>query len=712
MATAKSPSTSSRASRYKTPQMTVNQFNQGLITFLEPQQIPRGAAADSLNWITQGSKIEIRHGYLLMGTRLTGVSRVNGIFTAHRWDGTEVLFRCRGLKLEYYNTSLSPSDWTEVGTNILANEDTAMAEYFSQAGAQLWISSPNGDLIKIMTANPGDYKSQYDATKNFKGYMKIGTNRMFIWNYLATKNTLQLSKIDTLNYTFVVESMGTGDGSTKIFSNTLASITGKRTALAVQVAGATSALQTITAITQAANAQITIASHGYSVGNILVIQGVVGMTQINNNIATVVSVVNSNNFTVNINSTGFGAYSSAGSAGLAELFSDNHNGSLSSPAGGTGTINYTTGAVSVTFNGAPVNTAVIAANYQYEDSTVGGIADFTFSSPTRKSGEGNFFIEAEGGSIMYPHNYNSVEYILHERNAWAVTISADDSSASNVIFRKNLYSQYWRASVATSDGIYYIDTTDKSKPFFAVLEYSPISAQVLPRDLSGEKLDLSNYVFDKAVFLQWERYIVCACRTSSSTVNNRIIVYNRILDCFDIVDFYASCMAVYSGTLVAGDSATANVFQLFSGFDDDTATPFAYWSGNIDNYGSTGMKKTKELWLEGEIDPNQSIQVYISVDRGPFVLVGTISGKGFYVDAGSPVQVGQKVVGQTQVGSGNGPITSNHYETNIDLKLDKFQNRQIKFLTTGIGYASVSMHTDFDIRQKQEKLPRKYRNNP
>lgn len=48
-----------------------------------------------------------------------------------------------------------------------------------------------------------------------------------------------------------------------------------------------------------------------------------------------------------------------------ETFTDNGNGVLTGDAGGTGTINYASGAYSVTFNTAPSNGASITADYTY-----------------------------------------------------------------------------------------------------------------------------------------------------------------------------------------------------------------------------------------------------------------------------------------------------------------------------------------------------------
>jgi len=52
-----------------------------------------------------------------------------------------------------------------------------------------------------------------------------------------------------------------------------------------------------------------------------------------------------------------------------EVFLDNGNGTLTGSAGGTGTINYTTGAYSVTFSVAPLNGQQIVANYSLPNTS-------------------------------------------------------------------------------------------------------------------------------------------------------------------------------------------------------------------------------------------------------------------------------------------------------------------------------------------------------
>jgi len=64
----------------------------------------------------------------------------------------------------------------------------------------------------------------------------------------------------------------------------------------------------ITAITNAANAKVTAAYHGYSEDDQVFFFGVEGMDEINGRIAVVESVIDDNNFTVGVDSRAFGVF--------------------------------------------------------------------------------------------------------------------------------------------------------------------------------------------------------------------------------------------------------------------------------------------------------------------------------------------------------------------------------------------------------------------
>lgn len=455
---------------------TIKNFIKGLINSIEDYSIPDGAASDSLNWRTRGDKIELRLGYQVLGTENTGTGSIDGIWTAFKADGTQVLFRKRGRKLEYYNTVTE--DWAETGTDIFpaaaASDEASFANYASLAGNQMFVCSPNAGPFKIMTANPGSY-TDLTAANNFQGYIKIKQNRMFLWGRNADKTGIYGSFIDEANYTSVTaESLGTGDGSDTTFSGTLAFKGG-------------GAVRTAFAITIKVNSVITL--------------------------------------------------------------TDDYSGNLKDSSGVIrGTINYTTGAYDITFGTAPGNTHPIVADYQWESSNGGGITDFSKSTP-RVAGEGFIFRQDDGGGdAKSVESYGDVEYCLHKLKTWALTITATDTNATNLIYRENVGIPNWRAAVATGDGVYLIDDLDETDPKFRLLTLNNISTQVVPEAVSYN-LNLEDYRFDKGVSGEYGDLIFFECRHKDSTINNTIFIYDKQYKLFDRLDYAFSCATKYNGAL-------------------------------------------------------------------------------------------------------------------------------------------------------------------
>lgn len=64
----------------------------------------------------------------------------------------------------------------------------------------------------------------------------------------------------------------------------------------------------ITDITKAVNAKITAPYHGYAVGARIFLNGIEGMTELNERFAKVVSVIDDSNFTININTVGYSTF--------------------------------------------------------------------------------------------------------------------------------------------------------------------------------------------------------------------------------------------------------------------------------------------------------------------------------------------------------------------------------------------------------------------
>jgi len=218
-----------------------------------------------------------------------------------------------------------------------------------------------------------------------------------------------------------------------------------------------------------------------------------------------------------------------------ETFVDDGNGVMVGSAGGTGTINYTTGAYSITFNAVAVG--AVTATYYWEDSTSTGVADFSKSVP-RTAGQGFVFLQADsGGDLLGVGSYQDKQYCLHRLKTWVLNIGQTDTSATNLPAFSKVGIPNWRAWYETGEGIYYVDDVDESDPQIRLLTLNQISAEVVPVSIS-ENLDLSDYRFDTAAVVEYGTMILIACRTSNSTINNRVLAYDRVLKTWDIFDFY------------------------------------------------------------------------------------------------------------------------------------------------------------------------------
>ena len=391
-----------------------------------------------------------------------------------------------------------------------------------------------------------------------------------------------------------------------------------------------------------------------------------------------------------------------------EIFTDNYNGVLTGSLGGTGTINYTTGAFTTSASGAGTST------YQWENSTANGIADFTYAA-TRLAGQGNIYPQSTGGALQTVLSIDDTDYCIHELETWALTRGRDDTTATNLIFRDHVGIQNHRGAISSGRGIYYIDNIDQNDPKVRNLTFEAGSTVLIPFSIS-DSLDLKNYRFNLAAFHEWGDYVLLACRHKDFTYNQTMFAYNKRLSqggnhVWDKLDYYATCFATYNGTLMLGDSLAANTYQAFSNTDDDDSNISAYWIGKLEDHGISGLKKTKILEIEGYIGPNQSVNVYLANDRGAFSgTVGTIDGDGSYVDLGQQVHVGANVLGEVEIGGGSSSdLPAYHYIKQIKVNSDKFEVHQLKLEPTALGYFAFTKITFRDLRKKSKRLVSRYR---
>jgi hypothetical protein len=706
-------------------------FNSGVQNSAD---LPKGVSPDELNWVVGvakneegkaiGDHIELRRGTALLGqTRNNANTPVSGLEVSLGVDGTQVPFYAFGTSVWYYNAATEDVANTGLVLPTSAeNDDICMKGYTNIAGSYCYVSSPNmGCVYKIPTANP---TANVKLTTGQSGYFIFDQSRSFMWNVtfpasgLKNRNNVYISYTDANTYTqdppFTTQSslsLGTGDGTTKTFSGTLlasfGAIPAGQTVYGIQIAGARLASISVSAITTATQAVITTSSpHGFAANDQIIIYGVVGMTNINDMILQVVSIQSTTQFTVNIDSSSFVAYSSGGSVAEAEIFTDNLDGTLSSTLGGTGTINYATAAYSVTFNTAPISGTPIVDTFLTEDSVNTGVFDYTVPA-SRTNGQGLIELQAAGGGpIQAVVPLAGTDYCLHEFDIWQLYLSADDTKASNVIYRKHVGLSNWRACAPTATGILILDNFTSAIPRIRELSLqytiTSLNPLVVPVSIS-DQLDLTPYTFDKTVIVFWGHYYLVFMKGQTNgkpdPTNDVCFLYNTMSATWDKLDYAATVAAIYYGTLIVGDTLSPNLFTLFSGYDDDGQIINNYYTSAPDGFGIRGQKRFNKFRIKGLIGVSQSFDVYFSYDGAPFVKTATISGSGSYVNKGNPTSVGGYTIGSNIYG-GSPTQYANPFEVEFSVGSPRFEYVQYKFVATNIGYVGIYETEYKDCRYK------------
>lgn len=183
----------------KNNQQIIKVFGKGIINSIESNLIDQGAASASRNFLTYLDKIELSRGRQLVGAEESGNNPVLGLHTGAKADGTGILIRKNGTKLQYFDGTI----WEDAKTDLLENEELSFDNSFTPAGRQIWACGQDG-LFKIYPSNPTDVLELTSSTKNYKGKIKIEKSRMRCWGMKEDPTGLRLSKVDKdANYTSV-----------------------------------------------------------------------------------------------------------------------------------------------------------------------------------------------------------------------------------------------------------------------------------------------------------------------------------------------------------------------------------------------------------------------------------------------------------------------------------------------------------------------------
>lgn len=385
---------------------------------------------------------------------------------------------------------------------------------------------------------------------------------------------------------------------------------------------------------------------------------------------------------------------------------DNFEGVISG-TGVTGTINYATGAWTLTFTSAVANATQIRMSYQYEDSNVDGITDFTFSAP-RVAGEGDFIPqEYLGEPIQNVLVFEGKYYSMKKTCVYELNLTTDDTNATNNVYRVDIGIPSLRSAVSTGKGIVYLDTANPSRPTLSLLQRNPFGGNLEPINLTP-LFKWENYDVDEIVIDTFGEYIVISAKQSGSDNNDVMFLVNVNQNySVDIIPYGVNTFAKKAGILYGGDSFSDTIYELFTGFDDLTFTIENYWTSKAETYKSENLKKYRFLRFKGVIDPQQVVEVHCSFDSGDFQWLGTIRGDASYVDYDN-----QEVIGGDEIGNivgGNGSSVGYPFLMQLRVRVPKFRTRTLKLIATQIGYAGIEWITDEDILVFEQKIPGRFR---
>lgn len=390
-----------------------------------------------------------------------------------------------------------------------------------------------------------------------------------------------------------------------------------------------------------------------------------------------------------------------------ETFTDNYVGGLVGSLGGSGTINYATGAYSVTFNGA-VTSGNVEADYSYEDSNVGGITDFTFSAP-RTAGQGDIIPqEYLGEPIQSVLVFEGKYYSFKKTSVYELDLTNDDTNATNIVYRSDIGIPSMRSCVSVGKGMVYLDTANPDKPILSILQRNPIGGNLEPVNLTP-LFKWENFEYENCTVDTWGEFILVSCNRPGSSFNDRTMVVNVSQNySVDITYYGANIFSKDVGLLYAGDSLTQSTYQIFSGFDDLGDIVENYWNGKLETYGDDRLKRYRWLRFKGLIDPDQVIEVYSQFDDGDYTLLGTIRGDQSYVDYSSTQSIGSNGIGTAPIGGSDVAVGYN-FLMQMKVRVPKFRGRSLRFVATGVGYASIQWSVDYDVLSFEQRIPAQYR---
>lgn len=631
----------------------IEEFKGLLTETTDLREIPDGYSPDSLNWLTQINKegIELRRGTALLGTtRNQGTGKITGLGVGTRFDGHQVPFFSYGRKIKYYDEDAD--DTQEVGTDLLPaaadGEDVSINPYQNISGAFVFLSSPSSSIYKIPVANPGSAVDQQSTT--YRGFFKFGQSRGFLFNRhgatAGNKDQMGLyasavDKVDLTQYPAQVTGEAVGASGSTNYAHDLTQITGKRTAMFVQVEA-----------TVAAGTETFVDDKN---GGLLSNFGGTGTI----NYATGELEVDFSDVTTGAVTASY-YYEDSTDGGVVDF--DIQDPSDRQPGEG----NYFP-----QFDGGGLLKSVYP------------LATVFYCFHEKKTWQVSIPVDDESGTDSISTNlpFREKMGVKSQYGAFGgekgiYFINTADPQKP-VFMRLELYAGATSANIALPKEL--------SK---AVINFSGYAFD------NAVVFEWGDYV---VLCCQQIRNGV------ADTYNSRMFVYNKENEIWDLCDNPASVLGEYEGTLIAGDPISNNVFTLFSGFDDDDNLIPNYWTDGDHDFDIDGTKRFSRMALEGLIQQSQSYKVQLAFDDGSFVDVFTLEGDGDYVNVGKTIAVGSHTVGSKTSGGGQ-TVLAHPYQVEFKVQTPRFKYVRVRFEALSGGYVSIKSYSFKDIREKGGRL--------
>lgn len=515
-----------------------------------------------------------------------------------------------------------------------------------------------------MVANPASALNVYDSSKNFKGYIKVDTNRTLLWGRAADKTGLYGSYIDSQTYTTVAsESVGTGDGTTTHFIHTLAAISGTKTSFALSVTAGSVILS------DNFNRGLT-ASDG-STGTINYITGalVVDFATAPANLQAITVAYQWED----TNSGGVTDFTKGSPrlAGQGFVFRQDEGGGALQSVNTYNEIYYclhlkktwvlNLGQTDTTATNLPYRQLVGAPNPR----------------ASVEAGEGIYYIDTS--------NENDVKFRLltYETGGSQQVLPVPISNNLNL----NNYNFDQGATAKWGDLLLFACATKDSTQVINGMTVS-VNNRVLVYNLLWRSFDPLDYA-----------------STCFEVYNGSLVAGDSLSNNF---------MTLFSGYDDFDSDSIANYWI-------GNMENLQYVNPKSRRVTSPALHSVKKFYLQGFISKNQKIKVSLSIDGGDFFEIGgtdiangshtyAIEGTGSYIDETNSINIGAQYLGNHPIGGNiNGGTQAFHYERLFTVNTAKFEYVKIKYEAIAVGYASVLNQKYWDVRNKGKKVPQKSR---